>query len=61
MYQLPKDPMMLMSFLNEKLRGHYPSLEALCDDYRADPAALIATLKTIGYTYDASQNQFKQD
>ena len=31
---LPKDPHMLASFLNLKLRDFYPSLDALCDaDY----------------------------
>ena len=28
---LPKDPHMLASFLNLKLRDFYPSLDALCD------------------------------
>jgi hypothetical protein len=29
---IPKDPVMLMSFLNMKLRDHYSSLEAFADD-----------------------------
>ena len=28
--ELPKDPMMLFSFINMKLRDFYPSLDALC-------------------------------
>lgn len=59
MYQLPKDPLMLMSFLNEKLRGRYASLEALCDDFEVDANYLIETLATIGYQYDKQLNQFK--
>ena len=30
--ELPKDPMMLFSFINMKLRDFYPSLDALCQD-----------------------------
>ena len=30
--EMPKDPMMLMSFINMKLRDFYPTLDALCDD-----------------------------
>ena len=33
---LPKDPMMLMSVVNTKLRDVYPSLDALCDDLDID-------------------------
>ncbi|MEE3494717.1 MAG: DUF4250 domain-containing protein [Butyrivibrio sp.] len=29
---LPKDPVMLLSYMNMKLRDNYSSLEALCDD-----------------------------
>ena len=36
--QLPEDPMMLLSFVNMKLRDEYDSLQALCDDfYKQDP------------------------
>jgi hypothetical protein len=55
---LPNDPVMLLSFINLKLRDFYPSLDALCDDLDADKAALCATLTAIGYEYDAARNQF---
>ncbi|HJB69908.1 MAG TPA: DUF4250 domain-containing protein, partial [Candidatus Flavonifractor avistercoris] len=29
---LPKDPVILLSVINTKLRDFYPSLDALCDD-----------------------------
>ena len=29
---LPKDPVMLLSYLNTQLRDNYDSLEALCDE-----------------------------
>ena len=42
-----------------KLRDHYPTLDALCEDLDADKAALCARLASIGYQYDPLQNQFK--
>ena len=56
---LPKDPVILLSYVNTKLRDDYPGLEALCDDLQADPAALRETLAGIGYAYDPARNQFR--
>ena len=55
---LPKDPVMLLSVLNLKLRDYYPTLDALCDDLQEDKAALCQALAVIGYAYDAARNQF---
>ena len=55
---IPKDPVMLMSFLNTKLRGRYSSLEELCQDLEADQAELEKKLETIDYRYDPGKNQF---
>ena len=55
---LPDDPLLLMSVVNTKLRDHYASLDALCEDLNADRAALEAKLADIGYSYDQQQNQF---
>ncbi len=55
---LPQDPVILLSYVNTKLRDDYPTLDALCDDLEADRAALEATLHAIGYDYDAQQNRF---
>ncbi len=57
----PKDPYMLLSVLNMKLRDNYPSFEALCDDTGEDPAPLTETMKSIGYAYSAEENQFVPD
>lgn len=55
---IPKDPVMLMSFLNTKLRDFYPTLEKLCDELDLDQKEIIDKLNGIGYTYDADKNQF---
>ena len=55
---IPKDPVMLMSFLNTKLRDRYSSLEELCQDLEADQAELEKKLETIDYRYDPGNNQF---
>ena len=56
---LPQDPVILLSYVNTKLRDGYPNLEALCEDLGADRAALEEKLAAIGYTYDRAQNQFR--
>ena len=33
---IPKDPVMLLSFINLKLRDFYDDLDALCDDLDID-------------------------
>ena len=55
---LPKDPVILLSYVNTKLRDQYPSLDALCDDLDADQEALIQTLAALGRAYDRALNQF---
>lgn len=57
--QIPKEPQMLFSYINLKLRDYYDSLEALCDDLDADQAEIEETLKGAGYAYDREANQFK--
>ena len=58
MQTLPKDPIMLLSFINMKLRDIYPSLDELCDDMEVDRASLEATLGQAGYEYSAENNKF---
>lgn len=56
--KIPRDPVILLSFLNTKLRDYYPSLEALCDDYEQDVSELTKKIAAIGYAYDSEKNQF---
>ena len=58
MSAIPKDPVILLSFLNTKLRDHYDSLSALCDDLEQDETVLLQKIAAIGYTYDSDRNQF---
>lgn len=56
---LPKDPVILLSFVNTQLRDNYSSLEELCRAFDADPAALCETLEKIDYRYDKESNSFR--
>lgn len=58
MENLPKDPIILMSFINMKLRDLYPSLEALCEDLDINRSELEEKLKTVGYEYDEANKRF---
>ena len=58
MAMLPKDPAMLLSVVNTKLRDFYDSLDALCDDLDVARESIEASLAGIGYSYDAERNQF---
>lgn len=55
---LPKDPNILFSLLNMKLRDSYASLDALCDDMDEDIAAVEASMAAAGYTYNPDTNSF---
>lgn len=55
---LPKDPVMLLSFVNTKLRDFYDSLELLCEDLGGDAGEITDRLASIGYHYDEGKNQF---
>lgn len=58
MLELPKDPMMLMSVINMKLRDFYPDLDALCDDLGIDREELEKTLSAAGFEYNKEYNRF---
>ena len=58
MSAIPGDPVILLSFLNTRLRDFYPSLDALCEDLEQDKTVLTQKNAAIGYTYDSDRNQF---
>ena len=47
--ELPKDPMMLFSVINMKLRDCYSSLDELCEDMNVDKDELVNQLKAVGF------------
>lgn len=55
---LPKDPVMLLSAVNMKLRDDYSSLAALCEDLEENEESLKEILSALGYGYDEEKNQF---
>ncbi|WP_026518103.1 DUF4250 domain-containing protein [Butyrivibrio sp. MC2021] len=58
---IPKDPVMLLSFMNMKLRDNYSSLDAMFEDIdisAEEQKEIVEKLKGIGYVYDSEKNQF---
>lgn len=55
---IPKDPVMLLSYVNTQLRDYADSLEALCCLRGIDQTELIEKIDSIGYQYDQTINQF---
>lgn len=58
MTNIPNDPMMLLSYINTKLRDEYSSLEALCEDLELDCSTIISKLTAIDYSYNEDLNRF---
>ncbi|MEE1153927.1 MAG: DUF4250 domain-containing protein [Acutalibacteraceae bacterium] len=55
---IPKDPVMLLSYINTQLRDYYSSLTALCDDKNLNITEITEKLKFINYEYDEQLNKF---
>ena len=55
---IPQDPVMLLSFVNLKLRDYYESLDVLCEELDIEKEEILQKLGTIGYHYDKERNQF---
>ena len=55
---IPKDPVMLLSYMNTQLRDFYGSLDAFCEDKNADRKELEEKLASIDYVYDPAANHF---
>lgn len=56
--RIPNDPMILLSFINMKLRDFYESFEELCSDLETDPEEIRRKLNQIGYEYNETLNKF---
>ena len=57
MSEMPKDPVMLLSWLNMKLRDQYEDLADLCYDYHIPMQEIVDKMEAIGYHYTYKSNQ----
>ncbi|MGN1181151.1 MAG: DUF4250 domain-containing protein [Suilimivivens sp.] len=55
---IPKDPAMLLSYVNLKLRDFYKNLDDMCEDMDVSKEEIEEKLDSIGYCYDGQKNQF---
>ena len=55
---IPKDPVMLLSYVNTQLRDYYANLSDLCEDKQLNQQELENKLSMIDYVYDAGRNLF---
>lgn len=55
---LPKDPYMLLSYINTQLRDNYGSLEDLCKSLGLDENQITEKLESVGYIYYEELNRF---
>lgn len=56
---LPKDPMILLSFVNTKLRDEFTDLEEFCKKEDISMESLKEQLGKIGFQYNETIRQFK--
>ena len=58
---IPKDPVILLSYVNTQLRDYYDSLEALCTCRGLKKQELVEKLRTIDYEYDEIQTSYMME
>lgn len=56
---IPKDPVMLLSYINTQLRDFYPNLDELCSSLIISKEEVMKTLESIDYTYNPETNRFE--
>ena len=55
---LPKDPVILLSFTNTQLRDTFESLDSFCNNFQISEEELCQKLGALNYEYDVKTNQF---
>ena len=55
---IPKDPAILLSYINTKLRDEYPNLEELCRSMCISREDIEKKLSLINYRYNKEKNCF---
>lgn len=56
---LPKDPVMLLSFVNTQLRDKCKNIDDFCVQYNISQEDVISKLEKIGYSYSLENNKFQ--
>ncbi|MFR7992126.1 MAG: DUF4250 domain-containing protein [Lachnospiraceae bacterium] len=55
---MPNHPMILLSFVNMKLRDEFSSLDELCRAFDTTAAEVTEKLASVGYSYNEQTRQF---
>lgn len=55
---IPKNSVMLLSYVNTQLRNKYSSLNEFCDDNNVAESEIRKQLEKINYNYSEEVNQF---
>lgn len=55
---MPKDPVILLGYVNQQLRDTYPNLEEFCKSNSVQKETIQKKLDAIDYRYDRKTNQF---
>lgn len=58
LFELPKDPNILIGFINMKLRDYYPDMNTLCDDLELNCKEIDEKLNAVGFFYDNETRQY---
>ena len=58
MTKIPKDPVMLLSYINTQLRDNYLDMDELCRSLCLDRKDVDEKLASIDYEYDPEKNQY---
>lgn len=59
MSTVPKDPMILLSYMNTQLRDNYSSLEEMCQALDLNESQIRKTLSDIGFEYVSEKKCFR--
>lgn len=56
---IPQDPVILLGYINMKLRDEYATLQDFCLANDVEKEAVIEKLAGVGFQYDENTRQFR--
>lgn len=56
---MPNDPIILLSYVNTKLRDYYSTLDEFVKSEDINKTQLLEKLKSVGYEYNEKRNCFE--